>query len=165
MPDDVLPPAEPLPHLDICAPFAGLVLALEEVPDPVFAQAMVGPGLALAPLAGVDIVDVGAPIPGTIATLLPHAFAIEHSSGRSALIHLGIDTVELKGIGFMSLAAAGDHIEVAQRIMTWAPEQIQERGFSTITPVIALQADAFDVESLVAPGDAVRAGQPLLRWS
>lgn len=143
---------------------------MEEVPDPVFAQAMVGPGVAiepdLAPVSGAgSVVDVVSPIAGQVATLLPHAFAIEGSDGRSALIHLGIDTVELKGEGFTSLVSIGDHVAAGQRVMTWNPRVIAERGLPVITPIVALQADVTRVARLAALGDMAEAGQPLLRWS
>jgi len=88
----------------------GVVHLLSDVPDPVFAQGVVGPGLALEPI-GAGGQDVVAPIPGRIAKLHPHAFVIA-SDDVTVLVHLGIDTVQLNGAGFVTHAAEGD--EVAQ---------------------------------------------------
>ena len=90
-------------ELRVLAPLPGRVLPLSEVPDPVFAGAMVGPGAAVDPPRGP--VQAVAPVDGRIAKLHPHAFVVVTSSGRGVLVHLGIDTVQLQGEGFRLLAA------------------------------------------------------------
>ncbi|SDC63774.1 PTS system N-acetylglucosamine-specific IIA component, Glc family [Sanguibacter gelidistatuariae] len=158
------------------APVSGRVVPLADVPDPVFAQEIVGPGLAIEPLVPtapgelhtslVDDVDgvVVAPVAGTVASLFPHAFAIETADGRTVLVHLGIDTVTLKGAGFGALVAAGDQVVVGQHMLTWDPAAVAAGGLATVCPVIALQEDPGQVELLVGAGTLVRRGDPLLRW-
>ncbi len=158
--------------VELCAPFAGVVRSLQSVPDPVFAQEMVGPGLAIEPVMAPEGAPVGdadiavcAPITGTIATLLPHACAIETPSGRSVLLHLGIDTVELKGAGFRAEVAVGDDVTAGQHIMTWHPATAEEHGCALISPIIAVQAPPDQLVHVVSASDVVAAGQLLLRWN
>ncbi len=132
---------------------------------------MVGPGLAVDPVPDKDSAEpwaapiaVHAPMTGTIATLHPHACAIESPSGHSVLLHLGIDTIELKGAGFSAQVCVGDTVEAGQRIMTWTPAQAAQHGCALITPIVAVQANEADLTALVADGDVVAPGQLLLRW-
>ncbi|MFC8921394.1 PTS glucose transporter subunit IIA [Cellulosimicrobium sp. NPDC057127] len=153
---------------------AGTVVALEDVPDPVFAQAMVGPGVAVEPStdepggddpAGDGAARVVAPADGRVATAFPHAFALETATGRTVLVHLGIDTVRLAGEGFAVHVGAGEDVRAGDAVVTWAPRDVAAAGLATVCPVVAVQADPGTVEVLVRPGDVVQAGEPLLAWS
>ena len=90
--------------LVICAPLAGTVVALADVPDEVFAAGMVGPGVAIEPDRSAT--TAYCPVEGVVSKLHPHAFVIE-SGPKAVLTHLGIDTVELAGDGFIILAQEG----------------------------------------------------------
>lgn len=151
--------------MSMVAPVSGQVVAMADVPDPVFAQEIVGPGLAIEPLAegAVDGVVV-APVSGTVASLFPHAFALQTPDSRTVLVHLGIDTVTLKGAGFEVLVAVGDEVVVGQHVLSWDPSAVSAAGLATVCPVVALQGDAAQVTALVAPGATVRRGDPLLEW-
>ena len=83
----------------LASPVAGTVRALDAVPDVVFAQGMVGPGVAVEPVR-TAVQHVVSPVDGVVAALHPHAFAIRVSDERSVLVHVGIDTVTLPGAGF-----------------------------------------------------------------
>lgn len=153
--------------MSMVAPVSGRVVALADVPDPVFAQEIVGPGVAIEPLpAASDGVDgvVVAPVAGTVASLFPHAFAIETPDARTVLVHLGIDTVTLKGAGFDVLVAVGDEVAVGQHMLTWDPVAVSAAGLATVCPVIALQGETSQVTVLVTAGALVRRGDPLLAW-
>ena len=141
---------------EIGSPVAGLTAPLADVPDPVFSQAMVGPGLAVKPTGGTS--DAVAPIAGEVATLHPHAFVVVGADGAAVLVHLGIDTVRLRGAGFELHVAKGDRVEAGQRIVTWNATEVEERGYSSICPVVALEAAAESLSDLredaqVLPGD------------
>lgn len=159
--------------IQVLAPLPGRVVALESVPDQVFAQEMVGPGIAIEPGGRTEVVEVLAPVSGKLATLYPHAFAIEQDAesqpgqdpGRTVLVHLGIDTVALHGDGFETHAAAGDQVEAGQLLVTWKPEEVAGRGLATVCPVIALQAPAGSVSLAAVPGRHVAAGDPLFTWA
>ena len=82
--------------LVVRAPLPGRVLAVEDVPDPVFSAKIVGPGLALDPrTGGPGQVTAVSPIDGTVAKVHPHAFVVTSPRGRGVLVHLGLDTVSL----------------------------------------------------------------------
>lgn len=163
----------------IYAPLSGTVEALSAVPDPVFSQEIIGPGFAIVPEgegagATIDVADVGAstgdagasadslsianaPISGTVHSLHPHAFAIKHRSGTGILVHLGIDTVNLKGEGFTVHAPQGDAVKAGSPLITWDRSIARHAGLAVIVPVIALRPDV-SMKLLVKPGTFVRAG-------
>lgn len=150
--------------MQLASPVAGTVRALDAVPDVVFAQGMVGPGVAVEPVR-TAVQHVVSPVDGVVAALHPHAFAIRVSDERSVLVHLGIDTVTLAGAGFESHVVAGQQVRAGERILTWSPLDVAAGGRATICPVIALQAAPDEVRLLVEPGDTVAAGQALLEWA
>lgn len=163
----------------IYAPLSGTVEALSAVPDPVFSQEIIGPGFAIVPEgegadATIDVADVGAstgdagasadslsianaPISGTVHSLHPHAFAIKHRSGTGILVHLGIDTVNLKSEGFTVHASQGDAVKAGSPLITWDRSIARHAGLAVIVPVIALRPDV-SMKLLVKPGTFVRAG-------
>jgi sugar PTS system EIIA component len=145
--------------LSVRSPVAGTVVGLAEVPDPVFAEAMVGPGIAVMPSDGVVV----APADGTVATVHPHAFVVATESGRAVLVHLGIDTVKLKGEGFELHVAKGDAVKAGQAMITWSPSAVVAAGYSPVCPVIALDAPAEALENVREPGP-VAAGEELFAW-
>ena len=150
--------------LTVLAPVAGQVLGLSEVSDPVFSAELVGPGLALDPQRAAAA-EVISPIAGTILKLHPHAFVVQHEDGRAVLVHLGIDTVELGGAGFVLHASEGEVVAAGQVVVTWEPATVAAGGRSPVCPVVGLEAPADVITPLVSPGDTVSAGAPLLSWA
>jgi len=144
--------------LQVLSPMPGRVANLSEVPDPMFAEAMLGPGLAIDPPRG-PVVAV-APVSGTLASLFPHAMGIEAEGGYSILVHLGLETVQLNGEGFTLLKAKGDSVVAGEPIIEWDPAVIEAGGLPVITPLIAIQAEAGAITQLVADGTQVEAGTP-----
>lgn len=150
----------------LVAPVSGEVVALADVPDQVFAEEIVGPGLAIEPRSatgGTDTV-VQAPVDGTIGSLYPHAFAIETDDERTVLVHLGIDTVTLRGEGFELHVASGDQVTAGQHLITWDPDAVAAAGMSTVCVVIALQGDPADVDRVAESGQQVSRGDEIARW-
>ena len=123
--------------LRVYAPVAGRVIATSDIPDPVFSAGMVGPGVAIDPDPGAGRSAVS-PISGTVVKLHPHAFVVAGADGRGVLVHLGIDTVQLKGEGFTLHAAEGDAVEAGQELVTWSPSDVAAGGRSPVVPVVAL---------------------------
>ena len=145
--------------VDVRAPFAGDVVELSQVPDASFAQGMVGEGFAVMPHA-VDAFDVCAPVDGTITMVFKtgHAFGMQTADGLDLLIHIGIDTVELKGEGFTALAKKGDTVTAGTPIIAVEAQKLRERGVNLITPVVcptAKQVAGVDIarEGHVQPGE------------
>ena len=148
-------------ELHVLAPIPGRVLPLSEVPDPVFAGAMVGPGAAVDPPRGP--VQAVAPVDGRIVKLHPHAFVVVTASGRGVLVHLGIDTVQLQGEGFRLLAAEGDEVAAGTPLVEWDAAAVEAGGRSPVSPVIALDAPAEAIADTVTGGH-VEAGAKLFVW-
>ncbi|NYH51695.1 PTS system glucose-specific IIA component/PTS system N-acetylglucosamine-specific IIA component [Nocardiopsis arvandica] len=154
--------------LRVLSPVPGTALSLETVPDPVFSQSMVGPGVAVHPEPGQEGGQEGSqeavsPIGGTLVKLHPHAFVVmapDHR--RGVLVHLGIDTVQLAGEGFTLLAAEGDDVEAGTPVVRWSPGMVAAQGRPSVVPVVALDASP-DALGDVA-GGAVQHGDPLFTW-
>jgi PTS system N-acetylglucosamine-specific IIA component len=146
--------------LRVTSPVSGRVVPLAEVPDPVFAQAMVGPGVAVEPER--VRADVVSPVDGTVVTLHPHAFVVATSEGAAVLVHLGIDTVKRKGEGFTVHVVKGEAVRAGQPVVTWDPAEVEAAGFAPICPVIAL--DAAPEVLLDQAGGPVAAGDALFSW-
>jgi PTS system glucose-specific IIA component len=121
--------------LAVLSPFTGSVISIEDVPDPVFAEKMVGDGVALHPTEGMAL----APIDGKITILHSsgHAFAVQAGDSLiTVLVHIGLDTVKLKGQGFTLRAKVGDVIKVGQPVIEFDLAVIAAAGYSSISPVI-----------------------------
>lgn len=148
--------------LKVHAPVPGRVVPMGDVPDPAFAASLVGPGVALDPSR--SRLRAVAPIGGRIVKLHPHAFVVVTKDGRGVLVHLGIDTVQLKGEGFTLLAAEGDEVESGAPVVEWDPAAVEVGGRSPVCPVVALDAAAADLE-VVAESGEVAVGAELFTWS
>jgi glucose PTS system EIICBA or EIICB component len=116
------------------APLKGELKPITEVPDQVFAGKMMGDGFAIVPAEGTIV----SPVSGKIVNLFPtkHAIGILSDTGREILIHVGIDTVNLKGQGFETLVSENDIVDQGQPLLKVDLEYIKEHATSTITPVV-----------------------------
>ncbi|ALJ20533.1 N-acetylglucosamine-specific PTS transporter subunit IIBC [Microbacterium sp. No. 7] len=124
-------------------PVEGAVVALADVPDPMFASGTMGPGVAIDP-SGDTVV---APADGTVASVFPtaHAIGLRLDDGTELLIHVGIDTVGLKGTGFETLVAAGDEVAAGTPLLRFDAAAIRAAGLSAVTPVIVLNDESATV--------------------
>lgn len=127
------------------APFSAHVLPLAEVPDPVFASGVVGDGRALLPEADVTCVTVHSPIDGVVTKLKSHAAIITSTRGLSILIHLGIDTVGLRGRGFAPLVEEGDIVDAGTPLIHWDLGPARGTGLSPCVPVIVVNPSGVQV--------------------
>ena len=150
--------------LRVLAPVAGTVVAMSDVPDPVFAGSIVGPGIAVDP-DGEGEVHVVAPVDGTVVKLHPHAFVLVTAEGRGVLVHLGLDTVQLGGVGFTLHAQEGDVVSAGDVVVSWDPAAVEAGGRSPICPVVALDGKPGCLTHLVDIGAAIRSGEPLFEWT
>jgi PTS system N-acetylglucosamine-specific IIA component len=145
----------------VSSPVTGRAIELAAVPDPVFAGAMVGPGMAIDPVREAS--EAVAPVNGVIVSLHPHAFVVVDEEGHGVLTHLGIDTVQLNGAGFELLVAKGDTVRRGQAIVRWNPAEVVAAGKSPVCPVVALEATGDALEELVEDGE-VAVGARLFLW-
>ncbi len=135
---------------------------MADVSDPVFAQEIVGPGLAIVPSQAGDGTAV-APVDGTVVKVHPHAYVIATSQGPAVLVHLGVDTVTLGGQGFTLLRHDQDNVVAGEAVVIWNPADVRERGLDPVVPVVVMEAQGLTLTPLVRPGADVTAGDPLLR--
>ena len=112
----------------VLAPVAGRAVALEDVPDPVFSQGMVGYGAAIDPPRGV--IDAVAPVSGKLLKLMPHAYIVMTPENVGILVHLGLDTVALKGEGFTTHVSQGDDVTAGQLIITYDVPSVEAKGLN-----------------------------------
>ncbi|WLQ32609.1 PTS glucose transporter subunit IIA [Streptomyces castrisilvae] len=145
----------------VTSPLTGRAIGLADVPDPVFAGAMVGPGTAIDPVREPS--EAIAPVDGIVVSLHPHAFVVVDSDGHGVLTHLGIDTVQLNGEGFELLVSKGDTVTRGQAVVRWNPAAVEAAGKSPVCPVVALEATADSLGAVVESGE-VAAGDALFSW-
>ncbi|WP_309090428.1 PTS glucose transporter subunit IIA [Domibacillus sp.] len=123
----------------LVSPMSGDVVSLEEVPDPVFSQKMMGDGIAVNPSEG----KVVAPADAKVLNVFPtkHAIGLETAGGLELLIHVGLDTVNMKGEGFDVKVSEGDQVKKGDVLLTYSLELVREKAASTITPLIISNGD------------------------
>ncbi|WP_243074695.1 N-acetylglucosamine-specific PTS transporter subunit IIBC [Microbacterium sp. SS28] len=155
----VLPTAEPDPGrpaaetatgtktrttITLRQPVAGTVVPLSAVPDPTFAEEIMGPGVAIEP-SGSTVV---APADGTVGATFEtsHAVALELDDGTELLIHVGIDTVQMKGDGFRTLVEKGARVTAGTPLLEFDLRKIAAAGHPAITPVIVLNNEDARIE-------------------
>jgi phosphoenolpyruvate-protein phosphotransferase len=144
--------------LKIMAPLSGWCAPLDEVPDQVFAGRMLGDGLAIDPTSGVVI----APCAGEIITLpaSAHAVSIRTEHGIDVLIHIGIDTVELRGRGFEPLVPPGAMVRAGDELIRFDLDIVARSAKSLLTPIVIAPIDGVTISQRHAQGP-VAAGEIL----
>lgn len=118
----------------LLAPTDGRLLSLASVSDEAFASGLLGVGFAIEPTAGT----VYAPAAGRIESISDskHAYTIQAEDGLELLIHVGIDTVELRGEGFLPMVREGETIRAGEVIARIDPDRIRSQGYAATIPVI-----------------------------
>ncbi|NBJ70093.1 MULTISPECIES: PTS glucose transporter subunit IIA [Clostridia] len=118
----------------IYAPLNGDIIPLEEVPDPVFNQKMMGEGIAIIPSDGKLV----SPVNGKVVQIpdTKHAIGLIADDSTEILIHVGLETVALNGKGFNVKVAADDEVKTGDVLMDFDLAYIQEHASSTVTPII-----------------------------
>ena len=137
----------------VLAPVTGRAVALADVPDPVFSQGMVGYGAAVDPPS--EVIDAVAPVSGKVLKLLPHAYVIMTPDSVGVLVHLGLDTVQLHGVGFTAHVKEGDTVTAGQTVITYDVPAIVAAGYSPVVPVVVMDERE---PANVVPTEAVTAG-------
>ena len=125
----------------IYAPITGKVIALEDIPDEVFSQGMVGKGCGIEPEVG----EVVAPVNGTIVVVAntKHAIGIRSVDGAEIIIHVGMDTVNMDGWGFTAKVQVGQEVLCGQPLLLFDMEEIKKAGHPSTTAFIVTNSDEF----------------------
>ncbi|MEO8972788.1 MAG: glucose PTS transporter subunit IIA [Ktedonobacteraceae bacterium] len=142
--------------IEVLAPLDGVVVPLEDVPDEVFAQKMAGDGVAIDPSGGVAV----APVAGDLVKLFPggHAFGISMSGDVELIVHIGLDTIELKGQGFENIATEGQKVRAGTPIVRFDRATIERTGKVMLSPVVSSGAGTI----VRRASGKVRAGRDVL---
>lgn len=125
--------------LSIASPMSGRVLLVSDVPDPTFAQKILGDGFAIEPTEG----KVVAPVDATVVNVFKtgHAVGLETENGIEILIHVGIDTVKMKGEGFEALVQTGQKVRRGQELIRFNLALVRDKAPSTISPIVITNMD------------------------
>ncbi|MCF5018955.1 phosphoenolpyruvate--protein phosphotransferase [Pseudomonas lactis] len=147
--------------LTLSAPLSGPVLALNRVPDEVFASGAMGDGLAIDPLNDC----LQAPCDGVIIHVARtgHALTIRTDNGAEVLMHVGIDTVELNGEGFALLVKEGARVSEGQPLVQFDLDRIARQCKSLVSLIILTNSDRFALTPLAVK--SVKAGEPLMQFA
>ena len=146
--------------IEIVAPLSGEIVNIEDVPDVVFAEKIVGDGIAIKPTGNKMV----APVDGTSGKIFEtnHAVSIESDSGIELFVHFGIDTVELKGEGFKRIAEEGQRVKVGDPVIEFDLPLLEEKAKSTLTPVVISNMD--EIKELIKLSGSVTVGEtPVIR--
>jgi PTS system glucose-specific IIA component len=146
----------------VLAPVAGRAVPLQDVPDPVFSQGMVGHGAAIDPPRAV--IDAVAPVSGKLLKLMPHAYIVMTADNVGVLVHLGLDTVALKGEGFTAHVSQGDNVTAGQVVITYDVPSVEAKGLNPIVPVVVMDERVPEnviLSDAVASGAAIASGASL----
>jgi len=147
--------------LTIASPLAGWATPLGEVPDPVFAEKMLGDGVAIDPVEGRLL----APGAGIVVSVHPagHAVTLQLDAGPILLMHIGLETVGLGGKGFAPKVTDGQRVAADDVLVEFDLDRLARTAKSLVTPVIVTNGEAFAVDD-VASDRAIAAGEPVMRF-
>ena len=142
----------------VFSPLTGEVVDLKDVPDETFADGVLGQGLAILPSEG----KLYSPVDGKIDAVFDskHAISIFTDTGAEMLIHVGLETVELKGQYFKPVVKNGDKVRKGDLLMEFDLDAIRQK-YKTYTPVLVTNADEYSAVEPVKTSGAVKAGEPL----
>lgn len=142
----------------ISSPLKGECIPIKEVKDPTFAEEILGKGIAIIPAEG----KVYAPADGVVSTVFPtgHAVGVTTPDGVEILIHVGMDTVELKGQFFKTVVEADQKVKRGDLLLEADMEEISNAGYDTVTPMIICNSSDFSeitckTEGMVEAGEEV----------
>ncbi|MDO4430398.1 MAG: PTS glucose transporter subunit IIA [Lonepinella koalarum] len=123
----------------VYSPLSGEIVNIEDVPDVVFSEKIVGDGVAIRPSAN----KIVAPIDGVIGKIFEtnHAFSMESKEGVELFVHFGIDTVELKGEGFTRIAQEGQEVKRGDTIIEIDLALLEQKAKSVLTPIVISNMD------------------------
>lgn len=142
----------------LASPAAGRTIDISEVADPTFAEGILGQGIAIIPSDDT----VYSPCDGTIDLMFDtgHAVNLISDKGTEILIHIGLETVSLKGKHFKTFMNTGDKVKKGDKLIEFDRQAIADEGFNTVIPIVICNSDAYDdikpeIGRDVMPGDPI----------
>lgn len=144
--------------LRLVAPLSGLLLPIEQVPDPVFAQKMVGDGISIDPTSTVLV----SPCDGEVIQVHPsnHAVTVKTTEGIEILMHIGLDTVELRGAGFTPRVQLGDRVTTGTPLVEFDIDYVALQAKSVLTQIVITNSDR--IVEFVYQSGLVQSGKDIL---
>ena len=135
----------------ISSPVRGGVVPLKDVPDETFANQVLGPGVAVLPEDG----EIKAPFQGTVLAVFEtgHMIALRSKEGLELLIHVGINTVELKGIHFKTLVQQGDAVRTGDKLLEFDRDALLAAGYNIVTPMVITNSGENQKVTVTAEGN------------
>ncbi|MBP1041411.1 PTS glucose transporter subunit IIA [Vagococcus sp. BWB3-3] len=132
----------------ILSPLDGTLSPLSEIDDEVFSSGAMGQGLAITPTKG----ELRSPVTGRVTTIFPtgHAVGLTSDEGVEVLLHIGMDTVELKGQGFEAFVKSGETVGAGDLLVRFDIDKIKAEGYSVVTPVVITNGADYRVELTTA---------------
>ncbi|MBD3689912.1 PTS glucose transporter subunit IIA [Nanchangia anserum] len=137
--------------VQITAPLAGRLVALSNVPDPVFARGTMGEGVAIEPSSSTVVAPAAGKV--MLAAETGHAVALKLAGGVELLIHVGLDTVKMGGDGFEVHVKAGDRVNAGDPLVTFDLDKIAAAGYPSITPIIVMKSKKIAKVTQTASGE------------
>lgn len=143
----------------VASPLTGKIIPLSQVSDETFATGVLGDGIAIEPSEG----KLYSPVDGTVENIFEtkHALFLSTPEGAEVLIHIGKDTVELKGAHFTSHIESGTKVKCGQLLLEFDVEAIRTAGYETVTPVIISNSSEFKIEQ--TSQNEIQHGETLLK--
>jgi multiphosphoryl transfer protein len=131
--------APPITRLALKAPLTGVLVPIEQVPDPVFAQKMVGEGISIDPLSD----HLLAPCDGEVSNLHPalHAVTIRTLGDLEVLLHIGLDTLKMRGEGFDAKVKVGDQVRTGDELISFDLDKVATSAKSLLTQMVIANSD------------------------
>ena len=144
---------------EILAPVSGKVIPMSQVADPTFSQEILGKGVAVIPSEG----RIVAPASGEVVVMFEtkHAVSIKADNGAELIVHIGLDTVNLKGKYFESHVKQGDRVQAGDLLITADLEQIRAAGYDVLTPVLICNTPDFP-DMVCHTGMQVKPADPII---
>ncbi|OZN25003.1 PTS glucose transporter subunit IIA [Actinobacillus seminis] len=144
--------------VEIYAPLSGEIVNIEDVPDVVFSEKIVGDGVAIRPTGNTIV----APVDGVIGKIFEtnHAFSMESKEGVELFVHFGIDTVELKGEGFTRVVQEGQAVKRGDVVIQFDLALLETKAKSVLTPVVISNMD--EISSIDKKNGEVVAGESVV---
>lgn len=145
-------------EVEIYAPISGEIVNIEDVPDVVFSEKIVGDGVAVRPIGNKIVV----PVDGVIGKIFEtnHAFSMESKEGVELFVHFGIDTVELKGEGFTRIAQEGQSVKRGDTVIEFDLALLESKAKSVLTPIVISNMD--EISCIVKKSGEVVAGESVV---
>jgi sugar PTS system EIIA component len=153
---------ESLKIVELKAYATGKVVKIEDVPDPVFSEKMMGEGIAIIPSEG----EIVSPVDGEVIQIFPtkHAVGIKTNNGIEILIHVGLETVLMNGEGFSTHVTAGEKVKTGDLLVKVNLDLVKEKGKDIITPIVITNSDLIDrVEKPISSDIVTAAKQTILK--